>query len=92
MSHSFVFYCTNYNYLFVFQYQLGWTLLHRAARYNKVEVARVLVEAGAKIDVTDEVMICFLLNKLQMCTCVQLIKSSGIYCEPHLFHSMVSYV
>ena len=67
MSHSIIFYCTNYNYLFVFQYQYGWTPLHRAASYNKVEVARVLVEAGANIDVTDEVMICFLLNKLQMC-------------------------
>ena len=67
MSHSFVFYCTNYNYLCLFQYQLGWTPLHRAAFLNKVEVARVLVEAGANIDVPDEVMICFLLNKLQMC-------------------------
>ena len=67
MSHSFFFYCTNYNYLFVFQYQWGLSPLHISAVYDKVVVARVLVEAGANIDVTDEVMICFLLNKLQMC-------------------------
>ena len=66
MSHSFFFYCTNYNYLFLFQYQLGWTPLQRAARYNKVDIAHVLVEAGASIDITDKVMICFILNKLQM--------------------------
>ena len=67
MSQLFVLYCTNYNYLFLFQYQLEWTPLQRAAVDNKDEVVRVLVEAGAIIDITDEVMICFILNKLQMC-------------------------
>ena len=67
MSQLFVLYCTNYNYLFLFQYQLEWAPLQRAAVDNKDEVVRVLVEAGASIDITDEVMICFILNKLQMC-------------------------
>ena len=67
MSQLFVLYCTNYNYLFLFHYQFRWTTLHRAAAANKVEVVRVLVEAGASIDITEKVMICFILNKLQMC-------------------------
>ena len=67
MSQLFVLYSTNYNYLFLFQYQFGWAPLHRAAINNNIEVARVLVEAGASIDIINEVMICFILNKLQMC-------------------------
>ena len=67
MSQLFVLYCTNYNYLFLFHYQWGWAPLQRATVDNKIEVARVLVEAGASIDITDKVMICFILNKLQMC-------------------------
>ena len=67
MSQLFVLYCTNYNYLFLFHYQWGWVPLQKAAVDNKVEVVRVLVEASAIIDITSEVMICFILNKLQMC-------------------------
>ena len=44
---------------------MGCTPLYNATIYNKVEVARVLVEAGAKIDVADNVITCFILNKLQ---------------------------
>ena len=52
-------------YLFVFQY--GRTPLHKAVRHSNVEVAHMLIMAGAKTNVLDKVMICFLLNKLQMC-------------------------
>ena len=78
---------------------MGWTTLHIAARHNRLEVAHVLVESGADIDVTDRVINDLFLIKQttnvydnEHIVCVQLIKSSGIYCEPHLFHSMVSYV
>ena len=81
---------------FVFLYQYGLTPLHEAVFNNNVKVVRLLIMAGAKTNVPDKVMICFILNKLQMCIImeisivfVQLIESSGIYCESYLFHSMV---
>ena len=52
---------------FVFLYQDGETPLHRAVRNNNVEVAQVLINAGAQINIPHMVMICFILNKLQMC-------------------------
>ena len=86
MSQLFVLYCTNYNidvliinnYYLVFLYQFGWSPLRIAARLNNVEVASVLIEAGADLDIPDKVMICFILIKLQMyyIVYVQLIKSS----------------
>ena len=81
---------------FVILYQYGWTPLHVAVIKNNVEVAHMLIMAGAKTNVPDKVMICSILNKLQMCirmeisiVFVQLIESSGIYCDSYLFHSMV---
>ena len=38
---------------------MGWTHLHRAAIYNKVQVARILIDANANLDSLDEVMIIF---------------------------------
>ena len=51
---------------FVFLYQYGDTPLHKAVIANNVEVAQVLTNAGAKINIPNKVMICFILNKLQM--------------------------
>ena len=52
---------------FVFLYQDGDTPLHLAVISNNVEVVHMLIMAGAKTSISDEVMICFILNKLQMC-------------------------
>ena len=52
---------------FVFLYQDGDTPLHEAVFMKKVEVAHMLIMAGSKTDVPNKVMICFILNKLQMC-------------------------
>ena len=53
---------------FVFLYQYGDTPLHEAVVNNNVEVAQVLISAGAKINIPNKVLIfCFILNKLQMC-------------------------
>ena len=52
---------------FVFSYQDGWTPLHTAVVNNRVKMVRFLIQAGAKTDVPDKVMVCFILNKLQMC-------------------------
>ena len=41
--------------------------LHVAIINNNVEVAHMLIMAGAKTTVPNKVMICFILNKLQMC-------------------------
>ena len=68
------------NYYLVFLYQYGWSPLYIAARHNSVEVASLLIHAGADPDLPDEVMICFILNKLQMyyIVYVQLIESSDM--------------
>ena len=52
---------------FVFLYQYGWSPLLLAVAENNVEVAHMLIMAGAKTSIPDKVMICFILNKLQMC-------------------------
>ena len=52
---------------FIFVYQYGDTPLHEAVVKNNVEVARVLINAGARTNIPNKVMICFILNKLQMC-------------------------
>ena len=52
---------------FVFLYQYGRTPLHRAVYKNNVQVVHMLIMAGAKTSIPDKVMICFILNKLQMC-------------------------
>ena len=52
---------------FVFLYQVGDTPLRKAVIYKNVKVARVLLNAGAQTSIPDKVMICFILNKLQMC-------------------------
>ena len=49
-------------YLFDFQYQYRWTLLHIAAFYNNVQVAHILIDANANLDSLDEVMINFFLH------------------------------
>ena len=51
---------------FVFLYQYGCTPLHEAIIHNNVEVACALINAGAKTNIPNKVMICFILNKLQM--------------------------
>ena len=51
---------------FIFLYQNGFTPLNRAVLKNNVEMAEVLVNAGAKTNIPNKVMICFILNKLQM--------------------------
>ena len=61
-------YCCNYyDYFFFSFYQYGDTPLHKALLHNNVEVARLLINAGAKTNAPNKVMICFMLNKLQMC-------------------------
>ena len=52
---------------FVFLYQNGRTPLHISVIQNNVEVGKMLITSGAKTNVPDKVMICFILNKLQMC-------------------------
>ena len=52
---------------FVFLYQDGRTPLRRALLNNNVEVVHMLIMAGAKTSIPDQVLICFILNKLQMC-------------------------
>ena len=53
--------------MIVFSYQNGWTPLHGAVVVkNRVKMVRFLIQAGAKTDVPDKVMVCFILNKLQM--------------------------
>ena len=42
---------------FVFLYQFGNTPLHRAVLNNNVEVAHLLVMAGAQTNIPNEVMI-----------------------------------
>ena len=68
------------NYYLVFLYQGGWSPLHSAAHFNSVQVASVLIEAGADLDLPSKVMIYFILNKLQMyyIVYVQLIESSDM--------------
>ena len=52
---------------FVFSYQIGWTPLHAAVVKNNVQMVRLLIQAGAKTNLPNKVMVCFILNKLQMC-------------------------
>ena len=52
---------------FVFLYQDGDTPLHLAVIYDNVEVARALLNASAQTNIPNKVMICFILNKLEMC-------------------------
>ena len=58
----------------------GQSPLNIAASYNNVQVAGVLIEAGADLDLPDKVVICFILNKLQMyyIVYVQFIESSDM--------------
>ena len=53
-------------YLFDFQYQFRSTPLHYAAMYNKVQVARILIDANANLDSLHEVMINFFYIKQTM--------------------------
>ena len=41
---------------YVFLYQVGWSPLHIASRRNSVQVAHILIHAGAKIDIPEEVL------------------------------------
>ena len=53
-------------YLFDFQYQSRFTPLHIAAMCNRIQVARILIDANANIDSLDEVMINFFYIKQTM--------------------------
>ena len=53
-------------YLFVFQYQIGFTPLHIAAIMNNVQAVRILIDANANLDSLDKVMINFFYIKQTM--------------------------
>ena len=54
---------------FVFSHQDGWSPLHTAVVRNNVQMVRLLIQAGAKTNLPNQVM---LLNKLQMCMIIKI--------------------
>ena len=54
---------------FVFSHQDGWSPLHIAVYRDKVQMVRLLIQAGAKTNLPDKVN---LLNKLQMCMIIKI--------------------
>ena len=54
---------------FVFSHQLGWSPLHEAVDNDNVQMVHLLVQAGAKTNLLNNVM---LLNKLQMCMIIKI--------------------
>ena len=47
---------------FVFSYQTGRTPLHKAVDSNNVKIFRLLIQSGAKSNVPNKVMVCFILQ------------------------------
>ena len=54
---------------FVFSHQDGWSPLYIVVDRDNVQMVRLLIQAGAKTNLPDKVM---LLNKLQMCMIIKI--------------------